>query len=1148
MTQHKSISYIDTFKAILLTVCLLIVTATFTAQALPVEHYAENSVLSSGKWYKISVTNSGIHQISYTQLKEWGFSNPAQVRIYGYGGELLPETYSTTDIDDLPQIPVVHNKNRILFYARGTIKWYYDKMKQGLQHRQNTYANAGYYFITESDVEAATTEPTLLNTSPSSEIVDIYDAYSLHEAELTSLSKSGQMFFGEDFRFTQTRTFSFDIPGIVADSLMTIDVTFGAKIVGGTGTLQLYHNGSMLSGSDKWTVGANGDPTYEFMKYIKPSATTTPRGGKEDITLTFKSSGTNVSANLDYILLSYKRKLQLYNGEVQFRIHNLTAGSSIALSGMNDKCVIWDITQQHKPQHITADIKEGVAFFSPMMANCEYIAFDPSATFPTPTSVGSIGNQNLHNLATPDMVILAPGEFITQALQVAALHESVDSMLVHVINHEQVFNEFSSGTPDGVAYRRLMKMFYDRSKADPTGRQTKYLLLFGRGFYDNRQIISTIKNIKIPTLLTYQSPRSENETYSYTSDDFFSFLEDDATSRNSTNIMSISVGRFPVKNTEEASIAVEKLYNYVNKPNYGNWRNQAIVVADDGNSGTHMRQAESAISYWMKDKPDLIINKVYIDAYTEENTSTGRTFPDAKKHMMQLLKEGQLVLDYIGHANSVSWTAEDLLNINDIKSLYLKNLPFMFTATCDFSRYDSEEVAGGEYLFLNEFGGAIALLSSTRVAWINENGRLNNAIGEYIFHKDENNQYLRLGDIVKSGKNMLTEQYLAAPNKYSPDSNKHVYTLLGDPAMRLGYTTRDIKLTAVNNQSADSLTVLKSRSDVTIEGIILNNEGGKDSDFNGEVYITLYDAEKTTTSHGYDDSIPVEFKERNNKLFSGRAVVRNGSFTHSFRMPKETSFSNQTGLFSLYAHSDRGIEASGSNNNIVIGGAADEAATDTIGPDITYCYLNSTQFSDGDIVNESPVLFAAFNDPSGINLSTAGIGHNMSITIDKLTNYNDIDNYYTPDTTGYSGSIYYPLSDLDEGEHELTLRVWDNEGNSSSVSLSFIVQKGLAPEIFKVYADQNPARTTTNFYLEHDRPNGVITVTLNVYNTQGMPVWQTQKTGTSDLFRSFPITWNLTSNSGSRVPGGVYIYQATISTDNTHYSTKSQKLLVTPAR
>ena len=1140
--------YIETRSYTIAQCAIVLLFAAMQAHALPTEHYAQSSVLSSGKWYKISVKESGMYQISYSQLKSWGFSDPSRVRIYGYGGALLPETYSTDDVDDLPQIPIVHNNSRVIFYAQGTVKWWLDPKNNLLKQRQNTYANEGCYFITESDNEAIQTAAAPLLDIEESEPIDVYDGYSLHEEELMSMSRTGQMFFGEDFRYTQTRNFSFDIPGIDTNHPMRVDVGFGAKISGGSGALRMYHNGTMISEATGWTIAANTDATYEFMKYITPSTTCTPRGGKEEFSMTYQSGGMTINARLDYIRLSYKRKLQLYNGAVQFRVHDFTSGQSFAIAGMNDKCIVWDITRQYAPQHIEYILDNGIATFAPRQVGREYIAFDPTSTYPTPTGVGAVGNQDLHALETPDMVILAPGQYLTQALQVAALHESVDSMLVHVIDHETVFNEFSSGTPDGVAYRRLMKMFYDRSKANPEGRQVKYLLLFGRGFYDNRRIISEIKNCGFPTLLTYQSPRSENETYSYTSDDFFTYLEDNTTSRNSTNIMSIGVGRFPVKSAEEANIVVEKLYNYVNKPNYGSWRNQAIVIADDGNSGTHMRQAESAISYWLEDKPDLFVNKIYIDAYAEENTSTGRKFPEAKKRMMQLLKEGQLVLDYIGHANSVGWTGEDLLNINDIKTLYLKNLPFMFTATCDFSRYDSEEVSGGEYFFLNEFGGAISLLSSTRVAWINENGRLTNAVGDFLYEKDENNQYNRLGDITRKAKNYLTEQYWAAPNKYAPDSNKLVYTLLGDPAMRLGYPTYQIVATRINGIDTESAVTLQSRANVSVEGSILTPSGEEATDFDGEVFVTLYDAEQTTTSHGYDDSTPVEFQERTNKLFSGRANVSNGRFSLSFHMPKETSFSNKNGLIDFYAYSYEGKEASGSSTAVKIGGVADTAPTDTIGPDITYCYLNSTNFSDGDIVNESPVLFAAISDSSGINLSTAGIGHNMTATIDGTTTFSDLNSYYTPDTTGYSGVICYPLSNLDEGEHTLTLRVWDNECNSSTVELLFTVQKGLTPEIYKVYADQNPARTATNFYLEHDRPNGIVTVNISVYNLKGIPVWQTQKTGTSDMFKTFPITWNLTTSSGAKVPGGVYIYRATISTDNTHFATKSQKLLVAPQR
>ncbi|MBO7317321.1 MAG: type IX secretion system sortase PorU, partial [Bacteroidales bacterium] len=967
-TKNIAQLYISFFKRciMLLVMCIWVGLSTTESSALPVEHYASHSVLSTGKWYKISVTESGIHQISYSQLRSWGFSDPTQVRIYGFGGNVLPDVYSESDIDDLPQIPVVHDNDRILFYAQGTIKWKFDTRTNAPYHLQNTYATAGYYFITESSEEATSTTEAPLNTTADGEIIDLFDGYSLHEEEMVSVSKTGQVFLGEDFRFTQTRTISFDIPGIDTQSPMRVVVAFGAKILNSTGSLRLYHNGTLLSQDEQWNIATNRDMTYEFMKYITPSTTTTARGGKEDFSLTYKTGGTTICANLDYIRLSYKRKLQLYNGAVQFRAYDFTPGNSFAISGMNEECIVWDITEAHAPKHVATSIDNGVATFSPTMMQREYIAFNPSATFPTPTGVGSIANQDLHALETPDMVILAPAQFITQAQQVAALHESIDSMVVHVVNHELMFNEFSSGTPDAVAYRRFLKMFYDRSLANPNERQIKHLLLFGRGFYDNRRITNEIKKCNYQTLLTYQNARSENETYSYTCDDFFTYLEDATTSHNSANMMNIAVGRFPVKSTEEADIVVEKLYNYVNKPNYGNWRNQAIVIADDGNSNTHIRQAESAISYWLDDKADLFVNKVYLDAYNEENTSTGRTFPEAKKQMMRLLKEGQLVLDYIGHANSVGWTAEDLLNINDIKTLYLKNLPFMFTATCDFSRFDSEETSGGEYFFLNEQGGAIALFSSTRVAWINENGRLNNAIGEYLFERNEDNQYNRLGEIVQKGKNYITNLHREAPSRYTPDSNKLVYALLGDPAMRLGYPTYQVKASYINNIAIGNDITLDASTKVALEGYILTPDGKEAHDFNGEVYITLYDAEKITISNGYDDCPKMEFTERNNKLFMGRTKVENGLFKMTFNMPKVSSYSDKEGRLDFYAYNLEGDEACGICTDFKIGKTVNVTNTDTIGPDITYCYLNTADFSDGDIVNESPMLIAAISDSSGI--------------------------------------------------------------------------------------------------------------------------------------------------------------------------------------
>ena len=52
-------------------------------------NYADNSVLSEGKIIKISVQTTGIHAITYNELKEWGLQ-PEKVRVLGYGGNMRP--------------------------------------------------------------------------------------------------------------------------------------------------------------------------------------------------------------------------------------------------------------------------------------------------------------------------------------------------------------------------------------------------------------------------------------------------------------------------------------------------------------------------------------------------------------------------------------------------------------------------------------------------------------------------------------------------------------------------------------------------------------------------------------------------------------------------------------------------------------------------------------------------------------------------------------------------------------------------------------------------------------------------------------------------------------------------------------------------
>ena len=136
--------------------CLsLIVLATGPLQALNASRYASRSQLADGRWVKIAVSESGIHQITYRELSRWGFSNPAAVTIYGYGGAMLPETFSDDDPDDLEQIPSLNTGSKILFYAQGPVTWSYNAKTQEYDHETNTYSTAGYYFLTDSKSASA---------------------------------------------------------------------------------------------------------------------------------------------------------------------------------------------------------------------------------------------------------------------------------------------------------------------------------------------------------------------------------------------------------------------------------------------------------------------------------------------------------------------------------------------------------------------------------------------------------------------------------------------------------------------------------------------------------------------------------------------------------------------------------------------------------------------------------------------------------------------------------------------------------------------------------------------------------------------------------------------------------------------------------
>ena len=1121
------------------------------ARAYDASTYAESSKLATGTWVKIQVTQSGIHEITAQDASDWGLGSLDGVHIFGYGGAMLTEAITSSMPDDLPQVPTVRKDGRLLFYAQGPTTWQAGVQGMPYVQQHNTYSTEGYYFVTNDsrfqDVAPTKADNTVSTTAPATTFTErIY-----HEKDLVNTGQTGRTFLGEDFRSNSRQTFNFDLKGYVPGSEVMVRTVLSAKIMNATGTITLQANGEAMPSDGGDVISACTVSDHDHFRSTTSTKTFEMPGGSTALAwmVNFPGAANSLMARLDYITVNYQRQLALDGAQLQWGTPG-TNPAALQVSGCQEGVThVWDITDVLAPVEMNTRAEGTNLIFSPLRTGRrEYVAWNETATFARPTLAERVTNQNLHAEPVPDMIILAPTELLSQARRVATLHETRDTMRVLLVDHRLVFNEFSSGTPDFMAYRKLCKMFYDRGEQG--GHKLGYLLLFGTGSYDNRLITSEVRNTAGPLLLTWQSESSQREETSYTSDDILGVLGDDCTAEYYRYALDIAVGRMAAGNVTEARTLVDKLYKYVTQPDYGAWKINAVDMADDGDRAQHMEQAEQLIQQsYINGGASIMHNYVFIDAFTNESQGGGRYYPEARTKLYKTLGEGVLWWTYVGHGGVNGLTADGMVRNEDIENrFYYRHLPLLYAATCTFTRFDARDLSDGELLLLNPSGGIIASICPGRLVYVAWNGEYTRHMGKVMYTLDKDGRALRVGDIWRISKNNLRDE-LAARRAYSDNHSR--FLLLGDPAMRAAMPTHRVVVESYNGQAVNptSKPTFEARQTITIAGTIKNPDGTPASGFNGKIIATLRDSEQSVTSHGYgDDGLEFTFLDRPNKLAIVADTVKGGTFSIKVAIPMEIYDNYSPAMINLYAYdSTHGIEAMGSDNNFYIYGYDEQVKADTDGPEIQYFGLNGASFEDGDNVNESPLVIAQVSDESGLNFSSSGVGHAMTLTLDGVTTYNDVTTYYTPliAAKGNAGAISYPLTDLPYGPHTLRLRVWDVYNNPSEKTINFNVMQGLKPNIVDVKAIGNPASVETRFIVTHDRPDAVMTVTIEVFDMMGRRVWSTTQTGRSDMFTATPVVWNLTDYSGNRVARGIYIYRATITADGVREDSKAKRIAVT---
>ncbi len=1115
--------------------------------------YAANSVLRTGSWYKIAVAKDGIYKLDASFLSDLGVDvnniDPRNIQIYGNGGGILSESAGADKIDDLVQNAIyVEGENDgsfdandyVLFYGKSPHQWSVDSDE--FVHSQNIYSDKSFYFLTVGNSGKRLGNQGSAG-SANTTVTDFSDR-AFHELEETNLIASGREWYGDYLTFNQTtKSWDFIFPNRVTSFPVKLKSRMCARSIGQIANFSYFANGQSLG-----TQSVDASSTAYLATYAKTNIFEddfNSGSANINIAINLNTVSSNTEAWLDYIEVNVRRGL-IVNGTEQLLFRDLNsvgAGnvSEFRVSNTNGATRIWEITDPANivSQQYSLSGSEARFTLSTDVLR-EFVAFSSSSDFLTAEPVGSVSNQNLHNIGQPDMIIVTGTGLEAQANQLANHHRTTKGLEVAVVPVEQIYNEFASGTPDLSAIRNFVKMLYDRAGSIQS-ELPQYLLLFGNGSYDYKDRLTDNTNF-VPT---FESRQSLNPVGTFVTDDYFGFLDDtegeSIGSSAANNKLDIAIGRLNVSNVQQAQDVVNKIIHYESTRTYGNWRNWVTFVADDEDGNIHLSQANDQFADYMEtDHPVYNIDKIYLDAYTQVSTPGGTRYPDAKAAINRRMFSGNLVMSYTGHGGVNGWALERILDNSDINSwTNFDKLPVFLTATCEFSKFDDPKVfSSGEQVFLKADGGAIAMVTTVRVVFSGENATLTNAFLRAAFEPYDGARMPTLGEALTKTKNAIPSS-----------ANNRKFMLLGDPAVTMNYPRYNVVTTSINGLPVTgNMDTLKALEKVTIRGEVRNLNGDKMLNFDGGfVFPTIFDKSQQITTLKNDPSSSAKtFSLLKSIIFNGKASITNGEFEFTFIVPKDIAYNIDQGKISYYAENRlRAIDAHGYTSEFLIGGTADAYAEDNNGPDLDV-YMNDEKFVFGGTTDENPLLLVDLFDFSGINTVGNGIGHDITGILDgDDQNTLVLNEFYESDVDDYQrGSVRYPLAEIEDGRHTMAIKAWDVYNNAADGYTEFVVAPSAELALNHVLNYPNPFTTNTSFHFEHNRPGESLFVQVKVFTVSGKLVKTIQKDVLSDGYRVDDISWDGLDDFGDKIGRGAYVYKVSVSTPDGEAAHKFEKLVI----
>lgn len=1118
--------------------------AGFEAYSLPASAFATTSRMGQGHWVKVEVDTTGVYAISYEQLRQWGFDNPETVGVYGTGAVVTAEHDFDGDLpDDLPQLTVMHTDDRVVFYAEGSFRAVPTADNKAL-FKRNLYDNHSYYFLSDCGEPLTSMPETPYNGNPDSkDELDRSWAISVIEPEEHNPGMGGAQYFSHPIPVGTQRSFVLNVAdmthrrnGDARVGYINIDYIFNQNTDGmfspevtisSPWTMTAPNLGSTSKQTSTVNFGfRSGYFNFSCSKNLPQNIT---------IKYTVPESFTGDFWCVDRVYAIYTRLNRLGNDNWRMlNIGNVAAGDPVVIAEAPQNLQVWNVTNPMKPSRLLAEQREDGSAVVSMNKGydtnnpAQILIFDSAANLPTPAYAGEVANQNLHgDTEIPDMLIVTTASMAQYAQQLADIHAATRNLRVSVVNQNDVFNEFSSGSrcPQGI--RRYIKMLYDR---DSDGR-FRYVLLYGATQSDNRFIEHAQQDVLVCMQAEENSEVNSNST-NYCADAYFGIVGDNSRVQQLyVQQQQLSVGRLPVRTPEQATGINAKIQRYITHPVSAATAMRACFVSDldpSTRKDDHLQHNDTARAFISRARPDMVFETIDLIRYSSAEYKNATIAPKARKRFTDNLRNGCNLVWYSGHGGHNSFSLTEVMKSSHMVALANSEYPWGVFSTCLLGDFDVNPGCLLECAVLNPNGGLMGATGSGREVYLTYNEWLNLFMAQGVASAEPGTT---LADILREARNRLNSDN-SQSSTIQRGRNAMCYNFVGDPSLPLHFSSGKIDIQTIDGVAPATASV-PSTITGAITTVTANIAGAGAANFNGAGQLRVfaprtYTNMKPDTQHtNYNNttwlgSLEHTFVSENVLLAEYPVEVVSGAVSTSFVLPVTEADSAR---IYIYAR-DNASGALASGHSYVHLRKGSGSAPSQGAPVFENAYIDSPDFVNGDIIQRPVnVLATVRGAQAGVVMAVTGVANVPECILDGTTNLAaSLSCLYNQDGLL---EIKCALPKLSDGAHSVALKVSDFAGNTVSRTLDFVVDS--QPLTATLGADAAVARTGIELTIEDVPANAEVTM-LTVSDAAG----NTVRTFANPVF---PLRWNLTDAAGRAVPDGEYKVDARLRRGNSYGST-----------